>query len=315
MPAGDSTARGQAGHGAKPDSAMAAMMELHERMMADPLIRQRVMADTGMRRLMGQTTRPAPADHAMPMADMPMKPGVTPPMAGHDMSKMTDAPASKIPGHDMSKMTGGGAPINPPADTTKSQEHADAQGPTDSGGVRVEEDFTAAASSGVLPMHSWHPFIVHLPLVAVLLAVLFDVFAAWRSGPRWRDVATLLWWIGLGGTVAAVTTGLLAYNRVDHSGPAHEMMTLHRNLAFASSAILLATAAWRWRRPFSRAAAVLGVVGAAGLAGVGYLGGEMVYRHALGIPTEVLERVRGERVGFDNAEMKPAQKKLPTHAH
>jgi hypothetical protein len=82
-------------------------------------------------------------------------------------------------------------------------------------------------------------------------------------------------------------------------------MTLHRNLAFVSGAVLLVTAAWRWRRPFSRAAAVLGVVGAAGLAAVGYLGGELVYRHAVGIPTAVLRQVSDERVGFDEAEMQP----------
>lgn len=104
------------------------------------------------------------------------------------------------------------------------------------------------------PMHSWHPMVIHFPLVALLLAALFDSFAAWRQGSRWREGATLLWWVGLVGAAAAITTGLLAYGRVDHSDPAHEVMTLHRNLAYATSAVLLASALWRWRRPYSRAA-------------------------------------------------------------
>jgi uncharacterized membrane protein len=233
------------------------------------------------------------------------RPDATPPMAGHDMTKPVEAPASTMHGHDMSRMPSAGTPMPPPPAAAEAHVHPDTQRPTASAGATPDRDSAAVESAGVFPMHSWHPFIVHLPLVALLLAVLFDVVAAWRSGPRWRDAATILWWIGLAGTVVAVATGLLAYNRVDHSGSAHESMILHRNLAFASSAILVATAVWRWRRPFSRAAAGLGVVGAAGLAGVGYLGGELVYRHALGIPTEVLGRVRGERAGFDEKEMRP----------
>jgi uncharacterized membrane protein len=237
-----------------------------------------------------------PAGHPMPIPATPRKPDAAP-AAGHDMSTM--------PGHEMSSIKEPASSVRHPAAPSAAREHADTGEPTDSAAVKPALDSAAAISSGVFPMHSWHPFIVHLPLVALLLAVLFDTVAAWRAAPRWRDAATILWWIGLAGTVAAVVTGLLAYSRVDHSDPAHQTMTLHRNLAFVSGAVLLATAAWRWRRPFSRAAAVLGVVGAAGLAAVGYLGGELVYRHAVGIPTAVLRQVSDERVGFDEAEMQP----------
>ena len=158
----------------------------------------------------------------------------------------------------------------------------------------------------LFPMHSWHPMVVHFPLVALLLAAVFDAIASTRSGARWRGAATLLWWVGLAGATVAITTGLLAYGRVDHSDPAHQLMTDHRNLAYAATALLLLAGAWRWRVPYSRVAAGLAILGALGLGGVGYLGGEMVYRHALGIPTDVLRQVRGERIGFDNEEMQPS---------
>jgi uncharacterized membrane protein len=237
-----------------------------------------------------------PPGHEMPIPAAPRKPDAEP-AARHDTASM--------PGHATAPVTDPGTPARAPAETTAAHEHAEAGQPTDSAAAKPPVDPAASASSGIFPMHSWHPFIVHLPLVALLLAVLFDTVAAWRAAPRWRDPATTLWWIGLAGTVAAVVTGLLAYSRVDHSDPAHEIMTLHRNLALATSAVLLATAVWRWRRPLSRAAAVLGMVGAAGLAGVGYLGGDLVYRHAVGIPTAVLRQVRDERVGFDQDEMRP----------
>ena len=43
-----------------------------------------------------------------------------------------------------------------------------------------------------LPMHSWHPVVVHLPLVGLLFAVLFDLVGVQRHSTRWRDAATAL---------------------------------------------------------------------------------------------------------------------------
>lgn len=151
--------------------------------------------------------------------------------------------------------------------------------------------------TGWFPMHSGHPLVVHFPLVALLLAVLLDAVAAIRRSSAWRGAATLLWWVGLAGAAAAIGTGLLAYGRVDHSDPAHEAMILHRNLALAAVAVLLVAAFWRWRRPLSIGAAAVGVVGALGLGAAGYLGGDMVYRHGVGIPTAVLHEVMEERGG------------------
>jgi uncharacterized membrane protein len=150
------------------------------------------------------------------------------------------------------------------------------------------------------PMHSWHPVAVHLPLVALVLAAAFDLAALPRRSVRWRDAAMVLWWLGLLGAATAVTTGLIAYNRVEHSELGHQVMTLHRNLAIVTVAMLLVAAVWRWRRPFARGAALLALLGALGLGWVGYLGGELVFRHAIGIPTETLEQVMGERGGHSH---------------
>lgn len=42
------------------------------------------------------------------------------------------------------------------------------------------------------PMHSWHPLVVHLPLVGLVVAVAFDLAASRNRSARWRDAATVL---------------------------------------------------------------------------------------------------------------------------
>lgn len=152
----------------------------------------------------------------------------------------------------------------------------------------------------VIPMHAGHPLVIHLPLIAFVAAVGFDVLDAWSTRQRFRAAATLLWWAALAGAAAAVGTGLVAYSRVDHSDPAHLAMTLHRNVALGTVVLLLAAALWRWRRPQSRAAALFALGGLAALAWTGDLGAGLVFRHALGVPTARLTEVLEERGGEDH---------------
>ncbi len=153
----------------------------------------------------------------------------------------------------------------------------------------------AAVSAAGFPLHSGHPLVVHFPLVALLMAVVADAVAVARKSAGWRGAGTLLWGVGLAGAAIAIGTGLLAYNRVEHSDLAHDAMVTHRNVALASVALMLGSAVWRWRKTFSLGAVALGMIGALGLSAAGYLGGELVYRHAIGIPTAGIERVRQER--------------------
>jgi len=158
-----------------------------------------------------------------------------------------------------------------------------------------------------LPLHSGHPLMVHLPLVALPLAAMLDLLAVWKQETHWRRLATVLWVLGLLGATAAVATGLIAYDRVDHSDLAHEVMTLHRNVALAAATLFLLGGTVRWRWSYSRRAALVGalvgVLGIAGLIGAGYLGGEIVFRHGIGLATGVLEQVVRERGGHTHGRM------------
>lgn len=160
------------------------------------------------------------------------------------------------------------------------------------------------------PIHSWHPMVIHVPLVAFLLAAGLDLLGIVRPNPEWRRAGTLLWWVGLIGAGAAVATGLIAYNRVDHSDHAHEAMILHRNVAFVVLGVLAAAGVVRWRLPRLRLHVVLGTLGALALGGVGYLGGELVYTHGLGISDRNLNQIMDERGGHVHRD--PAEVPAPT---
>ena len=64
--------------------------------------------------------------------------------------------------------------------------------------------------------------------------------------------------------------------------------------------LLLVTALGRCRYPSSRLLAWGGAAGAIGRLGVVYLDGHPVFRHAVGVPTEMLDQVLMERGGHSH---------------
>lgn len=166
-----------------------------------------------------------------------------------------------------------------------------------------------------IPMHGLHPIMIHLPLIAFAVAIVFDGVDSWRGTSKFRHAAHALWGLAFAGTAFAITTGLLAYGRVDHSEEAHALMTFHRNLALGTTAALIVAAVWRWRRPNSKAASVYSAIAYVGLLWVGYLGGVLVFHNAVGIPTTRLEQImheRGTDEGHEHGEMKSMK---PDSAH
>ena len=132
-------------------------------------------------------------------------------------------------------------------------------------------------------------------LIAFAVAILFDLVDAWGHTPRFRHAAHVLWGFALIGAAFAIISGLTAYGKVNHSEQAHDLMTLHRNVALATVFALVIAAIWRWRRPMSKTATVYSAVVYLGLLWVGYLGGELVFHHGVGIPSARLDQIMRER--------------------
>lgn len=144
---------------------------------------------------------------------------------------------------------------------------------------------------------NWHPVFVHFTVALLSVAVVLHLLARLPLAPLLRMEAQVVarWslWLGAGLSLVTALTGWLAYDSVEHDDLSHLAMTDHRNWALATLTLFLVLAAWsmwRWlklRAPDHglAAAAFAGLLAVGGvlLASTAWRGGELVYRHGLGV--------------------------------
>ena len=139
---------------------------------------------------------------------------------------------------------------------------------------------------------NWHPIFTHFTIGLLLTgSALFFVGYFLRGAHAGHRITTAARWnlgIGAGFAVITLLTGYQAYYSVGHDTASHAAMTIHMKWAWAAFILFGAAAilAWRDRHRPAGAGAPLAVVllaGASALAVTGYLGGENVYRHGIGV--------------------------------
>jgi uncharacterized membrane protein len=147
----------------------------------------------------------------------------------------------------------------------------------------------------------WHASLNDLPPALFLASVAFD----WLGSATKRDTlkAAGFWALvaGVAGAAAAIVSGLVAEDTIEHGETVHQIMGRHETWAIAVSVAFALLAAWRmWRkgvlgpqeRPtylFAASLAALGVIY------VAHLGGTMVFRHGAGVPTAAMQEALTER--------------------
>jgi uncharacterized membrane protein len=140
-----------------------------------------------------------------------------------------------------------------------------------------------------------HAALNDLPAALLIGAVLFDLLAAAtrREGFRIASFWTLM--LGAVGAGAAVISGLQAEDHIAHGDAVHQLMETHEELALTTAGIFAVLALWRIVRERRMGgterslALALGLGGAGVLTATGVYGGKLVFEHAAGVPTEVLE--------------------------
>jgi uncharacterized membrane protein len=146
-----------------------------------------------------------------------------------------------------------------------------------------------------------HAALNDLPAALLLVAVLFDLAGAVTRRPSLRTAGFWAMVAGAAGAALAVLSGLQAEEHIAHGEAVHRVMETHEELALITLGVFVVLALWRIVRERRMGSTERAVVLAASLGGVGALvatavyGGKLVFDHAAGIPTDVLQAEMHER--------------------
>lgn len=144
---------------------------------------------------------------------------------------------------------------------------------------------------------NWHPIFVHFTVALFTLATFFyllSYFTGMLKGStnkytvEFEIVGRWCLWVVALFTIGTVFAGLYAFNTVRHDEAAHIAMTIHRNLALTTATGIILLAIWSgWRYFKLKKLTISFIVGLlivqALLFTTAFLGGELVYRHGLGV--------------------------------
>ena len=164
----------------------------------------------------------------------------------------------------------------------------------------------------ILP--NWHPLFVHFTIalfsIATLLFFVAKIATNWRLEDQWLAAAYWNLWFCALISIGTVLAGWYAYNTVSHDTPSHLAMTEHRNWAIATFTFIVVMAVWalmRYRaqkRPSILFLAGM-VVGFGLVATTGFHGGEVVYRHGLGVMSLPKKDTHGHAAGEEHGDGAP----------
>jgi uncharacterized membrane protein len=146
-----------------------------------------------------------------------------------------------------------------------------------------------------------HALLNDLPIALLVTAVFFDLLALATRRLVFRQVGFSLMLVGAIGAIAAVVSGLQAEDHIAHGEAVHRVMETHERFALITLGIFGVLALWRLIREkrmggLERTAVVLAsLCGVAVLFATGLYGGRLVFEHAAGIPSAVLQGELHER--------------------
>jgi uncharacterized membrane protein len=139
----------------------------------------------------------------------------------------------------------------------------------------------------VLTLPEIHGLVVHLPILAVPVVFVLGVLR-WRERGGEAVARAEPWAFGAAaaGSALAFVSGLAVLQdaRTSLRGSTQMLVFVHLGLALLLTAAFVVVGWFRWRRSVNeRTVALTGLVGVVLVLVIGYIGGRMVYIHAVGI--------------------------------
>jgi uncharacterized membrane protein len=157
----------------------------------------------------------------------------------------------------------------------------------------------------------FHALLNDLPIALLVTAVVFDVVALATHREALRQVSFWMLVVGAVGGALAVISGLQAQEYIAHGEAVHRVMKTHQRLGLITLGVFGVLAVWRLARERRMGSGERYLTTLLSLGGVGVLiatglyGGRLVFDHAAGVPSKVLEAELRERTGVhhhDGAE-------------
>jgi uncharacterized membrane protein len=146
-----------------------------------------------------------------------------------------------------------------------------------------------------------HAALNDLPVALLLAAVLFDLLAVATKRQSFRQIGVWTMLVGAIGGAVAVLSGLEAEEHISHGEAVHRVMETHEQLGLITLGVFGVLTLWRIVRerrmgPRERALSLILSIGGVGvLFATAVYGGKLVFEHAAGIPTGVLQAEIQER--------------------
>ncbi len=135
-----------------------------------------------------------------------------------------------------------------------------------------------------------HPVLVHFAYALTVTGAISMLIVSFAPAGGWRDTLKVAadWMLGLGAAaiILTIAAGFQAYYSVNHDGPSHAAMTVHRNWAVPTGAVILVLAIWRWTKRDDRPSILFSLfllLAAISLSVTAWRGGNLVYGHGLGV--------------------------------
>ncbi|OQW68708.1 MAG: hypothetical protein BVN34_08520 [Proteobacteria bacterium ST_bin12] len=223
-------------------------------------------------------------------------------MAGHDHggsdmkamdhSKMNDPKMGDTKPNDMQPSQESALNAEVRQDETQPHAHASTQA-SEHAGMSMPSMPAATEATPWQIIPNFHPIVVHFPIALTIVSFLLS-FAAYvrRNHPDSSQLAAaghFTLWLAAIGAATAVLFGWLAFNSItNHDDAGHAAMLLHRSWAIPTAVGLILLASWdalkyRVNELISVPMLLLLFLLSQAIAITGWLGGEVVYRHGVGV--------------------------------
>ena len=136
--------------------------------------------------------------------------------------------------------------------------------------------------------HPLHPPLTHFPIALLSISLLWDVVGLWKTDPFWSRMA--LWCIIAGLTIAvpAVITGISEYVLIPGSHRGLKTAVLHMAVMFGALSsyavsLVLRLTAHAFPEHGNLVPLVFSGIGFVLISAGGWLGGELVFSHGIGV--------------------------------